>query len=116
MRSSAARQSRVGCGCSSHRSCSRCWQSRKHGSGWCGGFFRIGSQPIGYVGRHCTATEAMGDKEASVNTAAARTMAQSHGAMLLRTLQTIDGLGASASNTVVIAGSVELMDIRAKLD
>ena len=56
-------------------------------------------------------------KEASVNlAAAARTMADSHGAMPLRTLQTIDGLGASASNTAVIAVPVELTDVRAKLD
>ncbi len=43
--------------------------------------------------------------------AAARTMAESPGAMQLRTLQTIDGLGASASNTVVIAVPVELLDV-----
>jgi len=36
--------------------------------------------------------------------------------MQLRTLQTIDGLGASPSNTVVIAVPVELMDVWAKLD
>ena len=36
--------------------------------------------------------------------------------MQLRTLQTIDGLGASASNTVMIALPVELMDACAKLD
>ncbi len=48
--------------------------------------------------------------------AAGRTMADSPGAMQLRTLQTIDGLGASASNTVVIAVPVELMDAWAKLD
>jgi hypothetical protein len=38
-------------------------------------------------------------------------MATSPGAMHLRTLQTIDGLGPSASNTVVLAVPVELMEI-----
>jgi hypothetical protein len=38
-------------------------------------------------------------------------MAESPGAMHLRTLQTIDGLGPSASNTVVLAVPVELMEI-----
>ena len=37
-------------------------------------------------------------------------MATSPGAMQLRTLQTIDGLGPTASNTVVIAVPVDLMD------
>ena len=57
-------------------------------------------------------TKAEGDKEAAVNlAAAAKTMAESPGAMHLRTLQTIDGLGPSASNTVVLAVPVELMEI-----
>jgi regulator of protease activity HflC (stomatin/prohibitin superfamily) len=57
-------------------------------------------------------TKAEGDKEAAVNlSAAATTMATSPGAMHLRTLQTIDGLGPSASNTVVLAVPVELMEI-----
>ena len=43
-------------------------------------------------------------------------MAESPGAMQLRTLQTIDGLGASASNTVVLAVPVELMDVAARLN
>ena len=43
-------------------------------------------------------------------------MADSPGAMQLRTLQTIDGLGASASNTVVLAVPVELLDLAARLD
>ena len=56
-------------------------------------------------------TKAEGDKEASVNlAAAAKTMADSPGAMQLRTLQTIDGLGPTASNTVVLAVPVELME------
>jgi hypothetical protein len=57
-------------------------------------------------------TKAEGDKEAAVNLAvAARTMAESPGAMHLRTLQTIDGLGPSASNTVVLTVPVEMMEI-----
>jgi regulator of protease activity HflC (stomatin/prohibitin superfamily) len=57
-------------------------------------------------------TKAEGDKEAAVNlAAAAATMAASPGAMHLRTLQTIDGLGPSASNTVVLAVPVEMMEI-----
>jgi len=67
--------------------------------------------------KRATITKAEGDKEASVNlAAAARTMAESPGAMQLRTLQTIDGLGASASNTVVLAVPVELLDVSAKRD
>ena len=54
--------------------------------------------------KRATITKAEGDKEAAVNLSlAARTMAESPGAMQLRTLQTIDGLGPSASNTVVLA-------------
>ncbi len=56
-------------------------------------------------------TKAEGDKLAAVNLAeAARTMAQSPGAMQLRTLQTLDGLGPTASNTVVLAVPVDIMD------
>jgi regulator of protease activity HflC (stomatin/prohibitin superfamily) len=67
--------------------------------------------------KRATITKAEGDKEASVNlAAAARTMAESPGAMQLRTLQTIDGLGPTASNTVVIAVPVELMEAIVKLD
>jgi len=48
-------------------------------------------------------TKAEGDKLAAVNLAgAAEIMAKSPGAMQLRSLQTIDGLGPSASNTVII--------------
>ncbi len=61
--------------------------------------------------KRATITKAEGDKEASINlAAAAATMATSPGAMQLRTLQTIDGLGPTASNTVVIAVPVDLMD------
>jgi hypothetical protein len=37
-------------------------------------------------------------------------MAQSPGAMQLRTLQTIDGLGPTASNTVVLALPVDVLE------
>ena len=62
--------------------------------------------------KRATITKAEGDKEAAINlSAAARTMGASPGAMQLRTLQTIDGLGPAASNTVVIAVPVELMEV-----
>jgi regulator of protease activity HflC (stomatin/prohibitin superfamily) len=62
--------------------------------------------------KRATITKAEGDKEAAVNlAAAARTMAESPGAMHLRTLQTVDGLGPSASNTVVLAVPVEMMEV-----
>jgi regulator of protease activity HflC (stomatin/prohibitin superfamily) len=60
--------------------------------------------------KRATITKAEGDKEAAFNlAAAAQTMAESPGAMQLRTLQTIDGLGPTASNTVVLAVPVEIM-------
>ena len=37
-------------------------------------------------------------------------MAESPGAMQLRTLQTIDGLGPTASNTVVVAVPLDIME------
>ncbi|MFA5113221.1 MAG: SPFH domain-containing protein [Candidatus Margulisiibacteriota bacterium] len=56
-------------------------------------------------------TKAEGDMLAAVNlAAAAKTMAASNGAMQLRTLQTIDGLGPTASNTVVLAVPIEIME------
>ena len=61
--------------------------------------------------KRATITKAEGDREAASNLAlAAKTMAASPGAMQLRTLQTIDGLGPTASNTVVIAVPVDVMD------
>jgi regulator of protease activity HflC (stomatin/prohibitin superfamily) len=64
-----------------------------------------------------TITKAEGDREAAINlAAAARTMGESPDAMQLRTLQAIDGLGPTASNTVVIAVPIELMDIVKNLD
>lgn len=61
--------------------------------------------------KRATITKAEGDREAATNlAAAARTMFESPGAMQLRTLQTIDGLGPTASNTVVLAVPVEMME------
>ncbi|MBI2092877.1 MAG: slipin family protein [Deltaproteobacteria bacterium] len=61
--------------------------------------------------KRATITKAEGDKMAAFNlSAAAETMAKSPGAMQLRTLQTIDGLGPSASNTVVLAVPIEIME------
>jgi regulator of protease activity HflC (stomatin/prohibitin superfamily) len=67
--------------------------------------------------KRATITKAEGDKEAAMNlAAAARTMSESPGAMQLRTLQTIDGLGPTASNTVVLAVPVEMMELVTKLN
>jgi regulator of protease activity HflC (stomatin/prohibitin superfamily) len=61
--------------------------------------------------KRATITKAEGDRDAALNlTAAARTMAESPGAMQLRTLQTIDGLGPTASNTVVLAVPIEILE------
>jgi regulator of protease activity HflC (stomatin/prohibitin superfamily) len=61
--------------------------------------------------RRATITKAEGDRDAAMNLAtAARTMAESPGAMQLRTLQTIDGLGPSPSNTVVLALPVDVLE------
>jgi regulator of protease activity HflC (stomatin/prohibitin superfamily) len=55
-------------------------------------------------------TKSEGDREAAENLAsAAATMATAPGALQLRTLQTLDGLGQGASNTVVLAVPVEVM-------
>ena len=67
--------------------------------------------------KRATITKAEGDMMAAVNLAqAAKTMATSVGAMQLRTLQTIDGLGPTASNTVVIAVPMELMELTKSLN
>lgn len=66
--------------------------------------------------KRATITKAEGDKLAAENlAAAATTMNASPGAMQLRTLQTIDGLGPNASNTVVLAVPIELMEFVRKL-
>jgi regulator of protease activity HflC (stomatin/prohibitin superfamily) len=61
--------------------------------------------------KRATITKAEGDREAAINLSlAAKTMAASPGAMQLRTLQTIDGLGPTASNTVVLAVPIEILE------
>jgi regulator of protease activity HflC (stomatin/prohibitin superfamily) len=58
-------------------------------------------------------TKSEGDKIAAANLAeAAKIMATTTGAMKLRTLQTIDGLGTGQSNTVIMFPSelVETLD------
>jgi hypothetical protein len=55
-------------------------------------------------------TKSEGDREAAENLAAAAgTMALSPGALQLRTLQTLDSLGTSSANTVVLAVPVDVM-------
>ena len=62
--------------------------------------------------KRATITKAEGDKLAALNLSeAAKTMLESPGAMQLRTLQTLDGLGGASSNTVVVALPVELYDL-----
>ena len=62
--------------------------------------------------KRATITKAEGDAAAALNLAtAARTMSESPGSMQLRTLQTLDGLGSSQSNTVVLAVPVEVMEM-----
>jgi regulator of protease activity HflC (stomatin/prohibitin superfamily) len=66
--------------------------------------------------KRATITKAEGDKEAALNLAdAATTMAASPGAMQLRTLQSLDALGASPSNTVVLAVPVEVLELAKRL-
>ncbi len=61
--------------------------------------------------KRATITKAEGDREAAQNLAeAARTMKESPGAMQLRTLQSIDGLGPTASNTVVLAIPIDVLE------
>lgn len=62
--------------------------------------------------KRATITKAEGDKLAAVNLAeAAATMAKSPGAMQLRTLQTIDSLGPSPANTIVLAVPSEVFTL-----
>ena len=64
--------------------------------------------------KRATITKAEGDKLAAVNLAeAAATMLASPGAMQLRTLQTIDGLGPQPSNTVVLAVPSDIFTLAA---
>jgi hypothetical protein len=67
--------------------------------------------------KRATITKAEGDRLAAQNlAAAASTMTASPGAMQLRTLQTIDGLGPSASNTVVLAVPIEIMELAKRIN
>ncbi len=62
--------------------------------------------------KRATITKAEGDRDAALNlAAAAEKMAQSPGAMQLRTLQTLDGLGSSSANTVIMAVPVEVLEL-----
>ncbi len=62
--------------------------------------------------KRATIIKAEGDRMAAENLAkAAQTMLKSPGAMQLRTLQTIDGLGPTASNTVVLAVPVDILEL-----
>jgi regulator of protease activity HflC (stomatin/prohibitin superfamily) len=66
--------------------------------------------------KRATITKAEGDRLAAENlAAAAATMLASPGAMQLRTLQTLDGLGPTASNTVVLAIPVEVLELAKRL-
>jgi regulator of protease activity HflC (stomatin/prohibitin superfamily) len=61
--------------------------------------------------KRATIIKAEGDRQAAAALAeAAATMARSPGAMQLRVLQTVDGLGPSASNTVVLAVPLEMVE------
>ena len=61
--------------------------------------------------KRATIIKADGDRQAAAALAeAAGTMAASPGAMQLRVLQTLDGLGPSASNTVVLAVPLEVIE------
>lgn len=61
--------------------------------------------------KRATITKAEGDRDAASNLAeAAMKMAGSPGALQLRTLQTLDGLGTSAANTVVLAMPIEVVE------
>ncbi len=61
--------------------------------------------------KRATITKAAGDREAAENLSAAATMmAKSPGALQLRTLQSLDSLGTSPSNTVVLAIPIEVVD------
>jgi regulator of protease activity HflC (stomatin/prohibitin superfamily) len=56
-------------------------------------------------------TKSEGDREAAENlAAAAERMATSPGALQLRTLQSLDSLGSSAANTVVLAIPIEIVN------
>lgn len=61
--------------------------------------------------KRATIAKSLGDREAAENlAAAAKMMATSPGALQLRTLQTLDGLGSSNSNTVVLTVPTEVYE------
>jgi regulator of protease activity HflC (stomatin/prohibitin superfamily) len=61
--------------------------------------------------KRATIIKADGDRQAAAALSeAAATMSKSPGAMQLRVLQTLDGLGPSASNTVVLAVPLEVIE------
>lgn len=61
--------------------------------------------------KRANVTKSEGDRDAaSLLATAAQEMAASPGALQLRTLQTLDGLGASPANTVVLAFPMELVE------
>jgi len=66
--------------------------------------------------KRATIIKAEGDRIAAENAKAAQIMAKTPGAMQLRTLQTIDGLGPTASNTVVLAVPVDLMELAGSIN
>lgn len=67
--------------------------------------------------KRATIIKSEGDRMAAENLAkAAQVMAKSNGAMQLRTLQTIDGLGPSPSNTVILAVPVDILELAQKLN
>ena len=67
--------------------------------------------------KRATITKAEGDKAGGGEPGGRRRHHDaSPGAMQLRTLQTIDGLGPTASNTVVLAVPIEVMELARNLD
>jgi regulator of protease activity HflC (stomatin/prohibitin superfamily) len=67
--------------------------------------------------KRATIIKSEGDAMAAANLAkAAEIMAKTQGAMQLRTLQTIDGLGPSPSNTVILAVPVDILELAKSLN
>jgi len=67
--------------------------------------------------KRATIIKSEGDAMAATNLAkAAQIMAKTNGAMQLRTLQTIDGLGPSPSNTVILAVPVDILELAKTLN
>ena len=67
--------------------------------------------------KRATIIKSEGDRLAAENlTKAAGMMSKTPGAMQLRTLQTLDGLGPTASNTVIIAIPVDVLELAKNLN